>query len=119
MKEIVRLVGSERVKINYDTANCVFYGGVDAAEDVDTCMADIAYLHLKDKAGARSAWDFPALGQGYVDFETIFKKLEAAQNNAPFSVEIEFTQAGPKDLAEIDAAVRASAASLTAHGIAL
>lgn len=119
MKEIVRLVGSERVKINYDTANCVFYGGVDAAKDVDTCMADIAYLHLKDKAGARSDWDFPALGQGYVDFETIFKKLAAAQNNAPFSVEIEFTQAGPKDLAEIDAAVRASAEYLTAHGFAL
>lgn len=109
MKEIVDLVGSARVKINYDTANCVFYGDVDAADDVDTCMDDIAYLHLKDKAGARNAWDFPALGKGYVDFETIFAKLDAAHNNSPFSVEIEFTQAGPKDLAEVNAAVRDSA----------
>lgn len=119
MEQIVRLVGSERVKINYDTANCVYYGDVDAADDVDTCMADIAYLHLKDKAGARSAWDFPALGRGYVDFDTIFKKLAAARNNAPFSVEIEFTQAGPKDLAEINEAVSASAEYLKAHGFEL
>lgn len=119
MKEIVDLVGSERVKINYDTANCVFYGDVDAADDVDTCMEDIAYLHLKDKAGARNAWDFPALGKGYVDFATIFTKLEAANNNSPFSVEIEFTQAGPKDLAEINTAVQDSAAYLKAHGFEL
>ena len=119
MKEIVDLVGSDRVKINYDTANCVFYGNVDAADDVDTCMGDIAYLHLKDKAGARNAWDFPALGKGYVDFPTIFAKLEAAHNNAPFSVEIEFTQAGPKDLDEINAAVRDSADYLKAHGFVL
>lgn len=119
MKEIVDLVGSDRVKINYDTANCVFYGNVDAAEDVDTCMDDIAYLHLKDKAGERNAWDFPALGKGYVDFETIFAKLKAANNNAPFSVEIEFTQAGPKDLAEINTAVKDSADYLKAHGFVL
>ena len=119
MKEIVDLVGSDRVKINYDTANCVFYGNVDAADDVDTCMSDIAYLHLKDKAGARNAWDFPALGKGYVDFETIFHKLDEAGNNAPFSVEIEFTQAGPKDLAEINTAVQDSAEYLKAHGFVL
>lgn len=119
MKEIVDLVGSARVKINYDTANCVFYGDVDAASDMDTCMDDIAYLHLKDKAGARNAWDFPALGKGYVDFETIFSKLDAAHNASPFSVEIEFTQAGPKDLAEVNAAVRDSAEYLKAHGFVL
>lgn len=119
MKKIVDLVDSSLVKINYDTANCVFYGNVDAADDVDTCMADIAYLHLKDKAGARNAWDFPALGKGYVDFERIFAKLDAAHNNAPFSVEIEFTQDGPKDIAEVNDAVRDSAEYLKAHGFTL
>ena len=119
LKEIVDRVGSPRVGINYDTANCVFYADVDAADDVDTCMGDIAYLHLKDKAGARNAWDFPTLGKGYVDFETIFAKLKAANNNSPFSVEIEFTQAGPKDLAEINTAVQDSAAYLKAHGFEL
>lgn len=119
MKEIVTLVNSPRVKINYDTANCVFYGDVDAAVDVDTCMDEIAYLHLKDKAGARQEWNFPALGEGYVDFKTIFTKLEQAENAAPFSVEIEFTQAGARDLNEINEAVRTSADYLRAQGFTL
>ena len=54
-----------------------------------------------------------------MDFETIFAKLKAANNNAPFSVEIEFTQAGPKDLAEINTAVKDSADYLKAHGFVL
>ena len=54
-----------------------------------------------------------------MDFETIFAKLDAAHNNSPFSVEIEFTQAGPKDLAEVNAAVRDSAEYLKAHGFVL
>lgn len=119
MKEIVDLVGSPLVKINYDTANCVFYGNVDAAEDMDTCLSEIAYLHLKDKAGERNAWNFPALGEGYVDFPTIFQKLDQAKNNAPLSVEIEFTPAGPRNLAEVHEAVRNSAAYLKSHGFIL
>ena len=58
MNEIVTAVNSNLVKINYDTANCVFYGNVDAADDIDTCMDNVAYLHIKDKAGARDAWIF-------------------------------------------------------------
>lgn len=54
-----------------------------------------------------------------MDFETIFSKLDAAHNASPFSVEIEFTQAGPKDLAEINTAVQDSAEYLKAHGFTL
>lgn len=46
MNEIVTAVNSNLVKINYDTANCVFYGNVDAADDIDTCMDNVAYLHI-------------------------------------------------------------------------
>ena len=110
MNEIVTAVNSNLVKINYDTANCVFYGNVDAADDIDTCMDNVAYLHIKDKAGARDAWDFPALGKGYVDFKTLFNKLDKANNDAPLSLEIEFTAKGPKD--QINTAVKESAAYL-------
>ena len=112
MNEIVTAVNSNLVKINYDTANCVFYGNVDAADDIDNCMDNVAYLHIKDKAGARDAWDFPALGKGYVDFKTLFNKLDKANNDAPLSLEIEFTAKGPKDLDEINTAVKESAAYL-------
>lgn len=119
MQDIVRRVGSERVKINYDTANVIFYGNIDPAQDLAACVDDVAYMHLKDKAGERNAWDFPALGKGYVDFPALFDTLKKAENGCPFSIEIEFTQAGPKDLAEIDQAVADSAAYLRAQGFEL
>ena len=58
--------------------------------------------------------------QWYITLPQLFgPKLDEAGNNAPFSVEIEFTQAGPKDLAEINTAVQDSAEYLKAHGFVL
>lgn len=119
LKEIVQLVGSDRVAVAYDTANALFYGNVDLSEDLDASLDAIRYFHLKDKGGERTVWDFPALGKGWIDFPMVFKKLEQAGDNSPFSIEIEFTQAGSKDLEEVNQAVRDSAQYLKAHGFEL
>lgn len=119
LKEIVTLINSDRVKINYDTANVIFYGDVNPSEDIDICIDDVDYMHLKDKAGDKKQWNFPALGKGYVDFETIFNKLNKANNNCPYSIEIEFTEAGPASLKEIDDAVMDSANYLKSLGFKL
>jgi len=116
LKEICDLVGSHRVLVNYDTANAIFYGDVDVVQDVSACIDKLGYIHLKEKAGGRKEWDFPALGKGYVPFPEVFGLLEQAGNDSPFSIEIEFTAAGPRDLAEIDQAVLDSAAYLKAQG---
>ena len=97
----------------------MFYGDVDAAEDMDTCLSDIAYLHIKDKAGERKEWNFPALGEGYVDFDTIFRKLDEAHNDAPLSIEIEFTPNGAGSLENVNKAIETSAAYLRARGFEL
>lgn len=119
LKEIVELVDSPRVKINYDTANAVFYGGVDVPEDLKNCVDQVAYMHLKDKAGAQKEWNFPALGEGDMDFPAVFAVLEQNGNNCPFSVEIEFTEKGPKDLEEVNEAVKTSARYLQQAGFEL
>lgn len=119
LKDIVRLVDSPRVQINYDTANAIFYGDVDVEADLANCLDAVGYFHLKEKAGGRQSWDFPALGEGYVPFPSLFRMVEQADNPAPYSIEIEFTQAGPKDLAEIDRAVQRSADYLKAQGFQL
>ena len=116
LKEIADLVGDHRVLVNYDTANAIFYGDVDVVQDVAACMDKLGYVHLKEKAAGRKEWDFPALGKGYVPFPEVFDLLEKAGNASPFSIEIEFTAAGPKDLAEINQAVADSAAYLKAQG---
>ena len=119
LKEIANLVGSDRVLVNYDTANAIFYGDVDVVQDVAACMDKLGYIHLKEKAAGRKEWDFPALGKGYVPFPEVFKLLEDAGNDSPFSIEIEFTATGPENLEQINQAVRDSAAYLKAKGFTL
>ncbi len=117
IKSIVDLVVSPRVLLNYDTANVIFYGDVDPVEDIPTCIDTIGYMHLKDKAGGNREWNFPALGQGRVDFPAIFDMLNKAGNSCPLSIEIEFTQAGPRDLAEVNSAVQESYKYLMGLGL--
>ena len=115
LNEIIRAIDSPRVRIAYDTANVIFYGDVDPDRDIRLCLDYVAYLHLKDKAGGRQEWNFPALGCGYVRFPEIFALLDA--NDAPFSIEIEFTENGPASLDEVNRAVRTSAEYLEKQGI--
>ena len=119
LSDIVNRIGSERIKINYDTANVIFYGRTDPVKDLAACVQDVAYVHIKDKAGADDAWDFPAPGKGHVDFDGIFGVLKNAGNQSPFSVEIEFTPEGPGSLEAIDQAVRDSATFFRTHGFTL
>ena len=119
LKEIANLVDSPRVLVNYDTANAIFYGDVDVVKDFSERLDKIGYVHLKEKAGGRQEWDFPALGQGYVPFDGVFRLLEDADNLSPFSIEIEFTAAGPESLEQINQAVQDSAAYLKAKGFTL
>ncbi len=119
LKEIVDRVSSERVGINYDTANAIFYGDVDLKEDLAGCMQQVTFMHLKDKAGGKTEWNFPALGKGYVEFPQIFEQLSQAENTCPFSIEIEFTEKGPKNLEEVNQAVKDSYEYLKACGFEL
>ena len=57
--EICSLVGSDRVLINYDTANAVFYGALDneaLLADFNGCRDEIGYMHIKEKLGGRKEW---------------------------------------------------------------
>lgn len=120
--EICELVGSDRVMINYDTANAIFWGYMDKdkmLEDFKESIDRTGYMHIKDKLGDIHEWNFPALGKGYVPFREIFDCMDAADNLSPYSIEIEFTEKGPKDLEEINRAVLDSAEYLKSLGFEL
>ncbi len=97
-----------RVKINYDTANVIFYGDVLPYEDLAASVDVVEFVHLKDKLGANNEWNFPAIGDGNLDFGRLFTILQDGNYQGPISVEIEFTKDGPANLAEVNEAVARS-----------
>ncbi len=119
IKEIVGLVDSTRVLVNYDTANVIFYAGIDPVDDIPKCIDKIGYMHLKDKIGGLQEWNFPALGKGNIDFSEIFKLLDTADNSCPLSIEIEFTSDGPPELSAVNQAVKDSYHYLAEFGFEL
>jgi L-ribulose-5-phosphate 3-epimerase len=111
-------IGHPAVKVNYDTANVEYYGGVKAEEDLPAIADRVANVHLKDMRGTKGEWDFPAIGQGHVDFGRIIEILRGAGFEGPYSVEVEFTGGVPwPPLDEVNAAMRASREALSAHGL--
>jgi len=119
LKEIVDLINSEWVSINYDTANVIYYGDVNIKEDLTKCVGQVGYVHLKDKIGGTKVWNFPALGEGNIDMPMIFEILNNNKNMCPCSIEIEFTKDGPKNLDEVNQAVKTSYEYLKSYGFEL
>ncbi len=104
LKKIVQRL-NKRVKINYDTANVVFYANILPYEDLEASVEYVEFVHLKDKLGSYQEWNFPAIGDGLLDFPRIFQTLKQVNYQGPISIEIEFTPLGPKNLDEVNESV--------------
>lgn len=113
--ELVRAIDKPNVGINYDTANVIFYGGVRPEEDIKAAARFVNHLHLKDKAGGDTEWNFPAIGTGNIDFAPVFKALEDVGFTGPVSVELEFQGEPWPPLDEVNAAMATSYAFIRKH----
>jgi len=107
-REVLKEIGSPNVKINYDTANVLFYGNVKPEDDLPLIVDQVVHVHLKDKIGGYKEWNFPALGEGKINFPAIFEILRKNSYSGPLSVEIEFTSSGAKSLKEVNEATQKS-----------
>jgi sugar phosphate isomerase/epimerase len=114
---LLEKIGRQSIKINYDTANVEFYGGVKAVDDLEAVAPHLAHVHLKDTRGGRGVWDFPALGEGTVDFQRVLEILAQAGYDGPFSVELEFQGEPWPPLAEVDESMRKSYEHLRSLGL--
>lgn len=110
-------IGRANVGINYDTGNCVFYGGVNAVDDMRVTAPYLVHVHLKDKIGGRKEWNFPAIGEGEVDFAQVFALLEEIGFRGPMSVEIEFQGDPFPPLEEVNRSMAVSYRTLAALGV--
>jgi sugar phosphate isomerase/epimerase len=115
---VLARIGRDNVLINYDTANVDFYGAVKAVDDLPAALPKLVHVHLKDKRGDGQVWDFPAIGEGDVDFARVLGILEKGGYTGPVSVEIEFTGEPWPPLAEVNRAMKASHDKLAALGLA-
>lgn len=107
--EILSNIESDSVGLNYDTGNVIFYGGVRPEEDIKNLKSrDFTCMHLKDKMGGKGDWNFPALGEGEINFEPVFNWLNSIDYKGPVSVEIEFDGTEEETLQEVNKAVRDS-----------
>ena len=81
--QVLQRIGRENVLINYDTANVEFYGGVKAVDDLPAALPKLVHCHLKDKRGEGRVWDFPAIGDGHVDFRACSTSWPKAASAGP------------------------------------
>ena len=114
---LLEKIGRDSVKVNYDTANCEFYGDVKAVDDLPKIAPHLAHVHLKDTTGGKGVWNFQALGSGVVDFARVLEILRDAGYAGPYSVELEFQGEPWPPLAEVTDSMRRSYQHLSSLGL--
>ena len=60
-------------------------------DDIKWALPRLGHVHLKDQRGGKGVADFPPLGEGDVDLESILRDLRSIDFAGPVSMEIEFT----------------------------
>jgi L-ribulose-5-phosphate 3-epimerase len=115
--KLIEKVNHPNVGINYDTANCEYFAGVRAEDDLRHALPFVVHCHIKDTVGGYRTWNFPAIGQGRVDFQNLLAQFDAAHYSGPFSVELEFQGEPYPPLSEINRAMKQSHEFLTALGL--
>ncbi len=111
--EIIQKINHSNIRMNYDIGNVSFYGGVWAVDDIKYALPFMSFLHIKEVGSELKKWDFPALGDGKVDFYKIKELIK--DYSGPISVEIEF-DGKERSLEEINTAVKKSYDFLSERG---
>lgn len=88
-------IGRPLVGINYDPGNVVYYTGADPKTDVRHALDRLGHVHLKDKRGGEGVFDFPPLGDGELDVESLLRDLAGSGFAGPVSLEIEYDGTWP------------------------
>jgi sugar phosphate isomerase/epimerase len=90
MLDTMRGVDHPGIRINFDTANIYYYNqGVDGVEELRKVRDYVASVHLKDTNGGYREHHFPTLGEGVVDFPSVFRVLNDVGFRGPFTFEME------------------------------
>jgi sugar phosphate isomerase/epimerase len=91
--EIMRHFASPHVKFNYDFGNLMsqFRHDMLPEEDLARVIDHTVHLHVKDSLRTESGWEYPAIGDGDIDFARIFADLHARNIDLPVCLEVPVT----------------------------
>lgn len=86
----MKAINHPNVRVNFDTANITYYNReTNAVSELEKCIEYVTTLEVKDHNGEFETWNFPALGEGIVDFPALFKVLRAHGYSGPITIEVE------------------------------
>lgn len=88
--EIVKKIDHPNIRLNYDTANVIYFGGERPEDDIIGLSPYFGFMHLKEKAGKDDEFNFPAIGDGNIDFKKIFELIK--DYDGSISLEVELTE---------------------------
>ncbi len=128
--DLLRRLGHERLRMNYDAANTASHrpadrpGGVNPADDALLALPYCGHVHIKDLNVTPDGYFFTAIGQGDIDCQRILHALAGGMLNLSVEMPLRLhrgpdarpqRRAAPVPRAEIEAAVRASLAFVQAN----
>jgi len=85
--EAMATINHDRVRLAYDPANFLYYEGRRPEERLSELIPFIGHTHLKDHRGGKGHNDFPAIGQGEVDYEHLLPALWQGGYRGPYTLE--------------------------------
>lgn len=95
LAELLKPVKARNIGINYDTGNIRWLTGIEPERDLPRAIERLVHMHLKDQAGGKDKWDFPPLGDGEVNFTSVFDIVNKSGFEGPFTVEVETSSEDP------------------------
>ena len=90
---IIKRVGADNLKINYDAANTAWQNRADNPQEILNAVDFIKNVHVKDQKHAARGNGFPVwleIGTGEIDYKRRFEILQAANYDGVISLEPHF-----------------------------
>ncbi len=85
-------IGTGNLGVNYDTANLILYGKANPVDGLEVLGKYVQSMHAKDgtyPAGPRELGNETPIGQGWVDFPAVFRKLKSLNFKGHVTIERE------------------------------
>lgn len=87
---LMREIGTEAVRLNYDFGNAFSYSGgrIRPEEDFRAALPFAVHFHLKDMGPSNGGWAFTEIGKGVIDYPKILRFMSQQTPQPPFAIEL-------------------------------